>query len=181
MANDDVTIDSQKLDKLLSNFSNNLDNVNKKVMDDLSELALSEMKKNYSAAEFQPGNSETMSFSIEDDESGKIVKMSGPQAAYSEFGTGTQGELSPHPKKSEYPLNAYNSGKTIRPAQKDIITDNFEFISAGSLYWTYTGEDGQKHYTQGIPAQKEVFDAGQTVLKKMNSIIKERLGEMFKQ
>lgn len=180
MANNDIQIDSEKLDKVLSNFTNNLDNTSKNVINDLSELALSEMKKNYANAEFQPGNAETMSFSIEEEQDGKTVKMSGPQAVYSEFGTGTEGALHPHPKKNEFPLNPYNSGSTIRTAKKDIVTEDFEYIPQGTLYWTYTGDDGKKHYTQGIPAQKEVFDAGQTVLNKMKSIMKNRLGEMFK-
>jgi hypothetical protein len=120
-----------------------------------------------------------MDFAKTGSASEKTVAMTGPQAIYSEFGTGTQGGLHPHPKKNEYGLNPYNSGPTIRTAMKDIDSDDGH-IPAGTLYWTYKSEDGEIHYTQGIPAQKEVFDAGQTVLKEMPSIIKQRLEEIFK-
>lgn len=177
MADDGVKINSEKLDEVLSNITSSLNNTSKQVLDDLAELALDEMQKNYSSAEYQAG--ESMDFSKTGSDSEKTVSMSGPQAAYSEFGTGTRGGIHPHPKKNEYGLNPYNSGPTIRPAMKEIKTDDGN-IAPGTLYWTYKGDDGKIHYTQGIPAQKEVYNAGQTVLKEMPSIIKKRLEEMFK-
>jgi hypothetical protein len=174
---DDVTINSEKLDELLNDINAHLNNTSKQVLDDLAELALSEMQQNYSKAEYQAG--EAMDFSKTGSTSEKTVAMSGPQAAYSEFGTGTQGELHPHPKKNEYGLNPYNSGPTIRPATAKV--EEKTGIPTGTLYWTYKDDAGEIHYTQGIPAQKEVYDAGQTVLKEMPSIIKQRLGEIFKQ
>lgn len=176
MAND-VTVNSKELDKLLQNFTTHLQDKSKEIIDDLSELALKEMQDNYSKAEYQAG--EYMDFSKTGSEHEKTVAMSGPQAAYSEFGTGTRGGIHPHPKKNEYSLNPYNSGPTIRPAKTLIHTEDGD-IPPGTLYWTYKSEDGEIHYTQGIPAQKEVFDAGQTVIKKMPSIIKNRLEEIFK-
>lgn len=176
MANN-PTIDSQKLDEVLSNITDRLSNTSKQVIDDLAELALKEIQGNYSKAEYQAG--EEMDFSKTGTDTEKTVSMSGPQAAYSEFGTGTQGELHPHPRKNEYGLNPYNSGPTIRPATAEV--EEKTGISTGTLYWTYKDDAGEIHYTQGIPAQKEVYDAGQTVLKEMPSIIKQRLGEIFKQ
>ena len=173
---DNPTIDSEKLDEVLSNLTGNLNNVSKQVIDDLAELALDEMQKNYSKAEYQAG--EQMDFSKTGSDTEKTVSMSGPQAAYSEFGTGTQGQMYPHPKKNEYGLNPYNSGETIRPATKSVQEKTG--IPEGELYWTYKAPDGKIYYTQGVPAQKEVYNAGQTVLKQMPSIIKKRLGEMFK-
>lgn len=176
----DVTISSEKLDKFLNNIDKNLSDASDKVINDLANLALSEMEENYAKAEFVPG--EELSFNKVNTENGKKVYMSGKQAAYSEFGTGTHGALHPHPIKSDFPLNQYNSGETIRPAKKMIDgerTTNGMPIPIGALYWTYQAEDGNVYYTQGIPAQKEVYDAGQTVKKKMKSIIKENLRGLF--
>lgn len=174
---DDVTINSEELDKMLENVTNSLVDKGKEILDDLAELALDEMQKNYAKAEYQAG--EEMNFIKKGTETEKIVAMTGPQAAYSEFGTGTRGGMHPHPKKNEYSLNPYNSGATIRAA-KTLITTEDGSISPGTLYWTYKSPDGQIHYTQGIPAQKEVFDAGQTVIKQMPSIIKKRMEEIFR-
>lgn len=176
MANNGITIDSEKLDNVLQNITTNLESVTKNVIDDLAELALDEMQKNYAAAEYQPG--EEMDFYKTGSDTEKTIAMSGPQAVYSEFGTGTQGGLHPHPKKNEYGLNPYNSGPTIRAATSKV--NNEHGIPVGTLYWTYKDPSGEIQYTQGIPAQKEVYNAGQTVLNKMPSIIKKRLGEIFK-
>lgn len=176
-----VTIIGEKaLNQALNNLKANLGNINNTVINDLAELALSEMKKNYANADFQPGNIESTDFTMEDEGKGKNVKMSGPQVVYTEFGTGTRGALHPHEMKDKFSLNPYNDGPTIRAAKKDIITSDFEHIPAGTLYWTYKDSYGGIHYTQGIPAQKIVYNAGQTVLKKMKSIIKKRMEEQLK-
>lgn len=183
MANNGTTIDCEKLDNVLRNLTTNLEGVSKKIIDDLAELALDEMQKNYSKSEYEPG--EEINFYKTDSDTGKTVAMSGAQAVYSEFGTGTHGGLHPHPKKNEFNLKPYNSGETIRTATAKVheITSkdsNNPTIPEGTLYWTYKGKDGEIHYTQGIPAQKEVYNAGKTVLKKMPSIIKKRMEEIFK-
>lgn len=177
---DDVTINSEKLDNFLSNASNNVENISKKIIEELAELALSEMQNNYSKSEYRP--SEYMDFSKTGTDTEKKVSMSGPQAVYSEFGTGTRGGMHPHPKKSDFDLNPYNSGSTIRSSSNIIPSDKVaeqQDIPPGTLYWTFQGEDGQIYYTQGIPAQKQVYDAGRTVQKKISSVIKKNLKEMF--
>lgn len=172
----DVTIDSKKLDEFLENTTSHLESASKRIIDNLAELALKEMQENYSKAEYQAG--ETMDFGKTGTESSKRVFMGGPQAAYSEFGTGTQGAMHPHPRKNEFNLNPYNSGETIRPATPKVTEKTG--IATGTLYWTYQDDSGEVHYTQGIPAQKEVYNAGKTAIKKMPKIIKEELKEMFK-
>jgi hypothetical protein len=53
-------------------------------------------------------------------------------------------------------------------------------IPANGLYWTYTDENGIKHYTQGIPAQKIVYNANKTMKEKLPSICKEAVEEVLK-
>lgn len=110
------------------------------------------------------------------------MQWSGPQAWYSEFGTGTRGQLQPHPYKGKYALNPYNSGKTIRPASEKVSQKEGAKkaeIKKGDLYWTYIGEDGKLYYSKGVPAQKIVYDAGQLAKRRLNPTIKKHMKGMF--
>jgi hypothetical protein len=148
-----------------------------KIIDALAERALEEIKNNYSKAEYGQAG-EYMDFEKIGTVDEKTVSMSGPQAWYSEFGTGTYGEMQPHPLKDRFGLNPYNSGPTIRPASEKVSmkTD----IPVGSLYWTYKAENGQIYYSQGVPAQKQVYNAGKTIEKELPEIVDKYMKGMFK-
>lgn len=80
-------------------------------------------------------------------------------AMFVEFGTGQIGKESPYP----YPLPNgvswdYATGKTIR---QNAVT--------GRYYWFYPGDDGQWHYTEGMPARPFMHD---TSIELMNIIVK---------
>lgn len=137
------------------------------IIDELAERALTEIRNNYIQGEYQAG--EEMDFVKTGSENEKTVSMVGPQAWYSEFGTGTHGEQHPHPLKQRFKLNPYNSGETIRKATKSVAEKTG--IPEGELYWTYQDVNGEIQYTQGIPAQKQVYDAGQTIQKEIPEIV----------
>jgi hypothetical protein len=112
--------------------------------------------------------------------------MYGYQAIYSELGTGTEGAQHPHPTKGNYELDAYNSHKvpngTIRHAtEKDAKAagEQGKEIGVGDLFWTYTDENGEKQYTQGIPAQKQGYTALEDSAKKAKTFIKKRVQEVL--
>ena len=168
-------VDSKELDKFLGNFDTKLEQACQNILDDLAERAFKEIYDNYSKAEHQAG--EGMDFAKTGSKNEKTVSMLGPQAWYSEFGTGTEGEISPHPLKQRFGLNPYNSGKTIRHASKSVAEKTG--ISEGTLYWTYKDDNGEIHYTQGIPAQKEVYNAGVTIQKEMEEIVDKNMKGMF--
>lgn len=172
---DDITVDAEQLEDFLNNASKYIENAAKQSITDASELALSEMEKNNATARFE--SSSDMVFSIEDTEDGKNVYMSGEQAVYSEFGTGTEGGMQPHPMKRDFQLNDYNSGRTIRTATDE--TAKKALIAPGTLYWTFKDDEGNLHYTQGIPAQKQVYNAGIEVQKQMPEIIEKNLRRIF--
>lgn len=172
---DDITIDAEQLEDFLNNASKYIENAAKESIIQASELALNEMEKNNSEARFE--TSSEMIFSIEDTEDGKNVYMSGPQAVYSEFGTGTEGAMQSHPMKHDFDLNDYNSGKTIRTATDK--TAEKALIAPGTLYWTFKDDNGALHYTQGVPAQKQVYNAGLEVQKQMPDIIEKNLRRIF--
>ena len=118
-----------------------------------------------------------MDFTKVGTETEKTVSMSGPQALYSEFGTGTRGGLHPHPMKNNFNLNPYNSGRTIRAASSKVTEKSG--IPAGTLYWTYKDSEGNIQYTQGIPAQMQVYKAGKTVINEMPAIVTKNLKGVF--
>lgn len=171
-------LSNKELDELARNLDNWADMMKKatvNIVKDLSEYGLQRMQEIYAEAQSQYEDSTYMDFSITGSETEKTVSMSGPQALYDEFGTGTIGEQNPHPAKNEFGLNPYNSGPTIR-----IATENTKEIKPGELYWTYKDEAGVVHYTQGIPAQKEGYDSLKDTIKKAPSIIKKRMEETLK-
>lgn len=159
-------------------WAKKVDIAGKNLVQDLAELTKTEMENNF--------NSQTvktitpMSFEIEkNNDYTRTVKMIGTQAIYNEFGTGTEGEESPHPKKTEFGLNPYNSGPTIRKALTDMETEEGKIISVGDLYWTYLDERGIWTPTQGIPAQKVVYNAAKVARQKMPELAEKRLKEVF--
>lgn len=169
----------------ISNLANKLDAIANKLekmadnlVDDIAELGLEEMQKNFSSSSYQPEDG--MSFSKVGSSKSKKISMIGSQAIYHEFGTGTMGEQSPHPQKNDFELNAYNSGRTIRRNTKANSTATMLGIPANGLYWTYVDENGIKHYTQGIPAQKVVFDTNKTIKEKLPSLCKKAVEEVLK-
>lgn len=153
----------------------NLKETCQKIINELADRALDEIRNNYSQSEYQAG--EEMDFIKVGDENEKTVSMAGPQAWYSEFGTGTRGALHSHPLKKRFELNPYNSGETIRVASESVSKKTG--IPENTLYWTYKAPDGEVYYTQGIPAQKEVYDAGQTIQDEIPKIIEKYMKGMF--
>ena len=84
--------------------------------------------------------------------SGTLI-LSGKNAIYDEFGTGEEGRADPHPLKSYYNLNEYNSGPTIYYNQW-----------AGRTGWNYKPMAGKPYFevgtgfTSGVPSGKMVFN-----------------------
>lgn len=176
-----IDIESKELDKFFINIEKKLQESSISIIEELSNIALKEIQENYSKAEYQAG--EYMDFSKLGSDKEKTVSMSGPQAWYSEFGTGTRGELQPHPLKQRFGLNPYNSGKTIRKATEKTAQKGKAIeagITPGTLYWTYKDSNGEIHYTQGIPAQKEVYNAGKTVEKELPKVVEKYMKGMFR-
>lgn len=80
-----------------------------------------------------------------------------------EFGTGQMGKDTPYP----YPLPEgvswdYNVGKTIRQNAK-----------TGTYYWFYPGQDGQWHYTEGMPARPFMYLTSMELIREIPKIAKE--------
>lgn len=87
-------------------------------------------------------------------------------ACFVEFGTGQRGEDKPYP----YPLPEgiswdYNVGKTIRQNPE-----------TGRYFWFYPGQDGQWHYTEGMPARPFMYLTSMELIREVPKIAKEVFG-----
>lgn len=159
----------------LNNLQKDLDGASEQIVEELANLGLSEIQKNYSNTPFKDGNDDVNFFQTGTNKKKKIG-VTGSQVLYNEFGTGTEGEQSPHPEKGEYGLNAYNSGKTIRENNKEDSIATMQGIPKNGLYWTYY-VGNEKIYTQGIPAGKQVYNAKNEIQKSKNKIIEKVVGD----
>ena len=159
----------------LDNWAATMKKAGANIANDLAEYGHKKMQEIYQEAQQQYQDMSSMDFTITGSETEKTISMIGEQALYDEFGTGTRGAENPHPAKSEFGLNDYNSGPTIRAAKTEI-----NGIKPGDLYWTYKDEAGEVHFTQGIPAQKEGYDSLKAMKQKAPEIIRKRMEETLK-
>lgn len=164
--------------KNLEEWTKKLDEANKNIVSDIAKYGSKRMKQIYNESGVQDNS--PMTFDITGDDTEKKVSMTGEQAIYDEFGTGTFGAESPHPTKNAFDLNPYNSGKTIRRNKDPYSYASFAGIPEDGLYWTYTDARGKKKYTQGIAAQKEGYDSLKDSIEKAPSIIKKRMEDTLK-
>lgn len=89
-----------------------------------------------------------------------VLRVVGSQLIYDEFGTGDEGQRDPHPRKSEYNLNDYNSGPYIRE-------DKY-----GRHYWFYKNK-----ITNGVPSGKFLFESMMNAQNYKADVIKKKTKE----
>lgn len=164
----------KKLTKLKSKYSKIQDDV----LDEIAEYAKDQIEQNYQSSEFQEENSDRKT-EIKKEENRRIVATTGSQVLYTEFGTGTIGASHPHPEKDSYPLNDYNSGVTIRANTKKDSNASKEGIPLNGLYWTYKDKEGNKVYTQGIPAGMQIYKAELNTRRKAKLIAKRKVADVL--
>lgn len=171
-----ATINSviNKLNKFRSSYSK----LQTEILDEVAEYTKNEIEKNYQSSQYEEESGDR-NIMINKAEKSRTITVSGSQVLYTEFGTGTIGESHPHPEKSKYNLNPYNSGKTIRPNKKKDSTASKEGIPLNSLYWTYINKSGEKVYTQGIPAGMQVYRAVQNTKKKIKPITQRKVADLL--
>lgn len=165
----------KELIKKLENFQGELKQAEEQIVEELADLGLQEIQDNYASTPFKDGN-EDVSFFSKGTGKKKTIGVTGSQVLYNEFGTGTEGQNSPHPEKGNFGLNPYNSGNTIRKNNKEDSTASKLGIPNGGMYWTYrTGNI--KVYTQGIPAGMQVYKAAKKMQKEKYKICKKVVGD----
>lgn len=171
LSNQDITHLIKRLEKL----QKELEKADSQIVKELSDLGLKAIESNYSTTPYKDGN-EDVSFYSTGSEKKKKIGVTGSQVLYNEFGTGTEGQNSPHPKKGEFGLNGYNTGETIRQNNSENSSASRLGIPVGELYWTYR-EGNVKKYTQGIPAGKQVYLAAKMLKREKDKIVKKVVGD----
>lgn len=167
--------DLKDLKNRIINFKDNLNQLDSNIVNKLADFSLNEIQNNFSATDYKDGNDD-VDFFQRGTEKAKTVGMSGTQVLYDEFGTGEEGAKNGHEMKGDFPLNPYNSGKTRRRNKKSDSNATANGIPVGGLYWTYK-KNGEKRYTQGIPAGKQVLNAAIALRKQKNKIIKKEVSD----
>ena len=103
----------------------------------------------------------------------------GKDVIYEEFGTGDRGEDDPHPDKSKYNLNDYNSGYFIMSVEDIGNQDLLDFLKEEGItsgkYWSYR-KNGERHFTQGVPSGKEMWNTRNEMIKNIIPKAKKELG-----
>lgn len=152
----------------------NIDNLKKIIIDDLKEIGLKEINSSIGTSEYK--TSEPLTVINREN----TIGIGGTQAIYDEYGTGTVGELNPHPEKpgflDDYNYNTIANGGSIRENKKEESTATLEGIPIGGLYWTFKF-NGKKIYTQGRPAGMHVYKAKRKIRDNLKDIVKKKVGE----
>jgi hypothetical protein len=162
-----VSLSDKGLDDLISKLmllKDGLEQADNKIVEEMADFVEQEVSKNLDTTPFKDGNEDARAYSIVNGNKAE-AGMTGSQVLYDEFGTGTKGEKSPHPKKGDYNLKGYNTGPKIDPDT--------------GVWWYYSNEKGKVVDTTGIPAGLQVFNASQELQKVKLDKIKEKVGEVI--
>jgi len=153
----DLSVSS--LDELLRSvnaYKTKLEAAPVKIVSELAEIGQNEIQANINGITDKDGNYLAVAGEFTFGGTG-FAFMQGEQAGFLEYGTGVQGQSSPHPQASQAGWN-YNSGKTIH-------------VKTGS--WAYWDPARGRHvWTNGIPAQMPVLRAALAMRRKIREVAK---------
>lgn len=166
-----VVIDESNIQDVINAFKsiyNDIDKYVEKTDKKIIEESKKYLDKQYSNR-FKDPNITDISTEYEKIDNGYKLIAKGKDVIYEEFGTGDMGEQNPHPDKSKYDLNDYNSGQYIRNVSdydKNSYTydDLQEFGIDSGKFWRYS-KNGVLYYTQGVPSGKEMWNTRNEIIK----------------
>lgn len=159
--------------KSLNALSKTLEKMPNELVNELGVLGLEKLNEKYSQRK-QDENITDINTSIKPSENRCDILSQGKDVIYEEFGTGDEGKGNPHPDKSKYNLNDYNSGKYIRNANESSAQHG---ITDGK-YWTYK-KDGDIKYTQGVPSGKEMFETSNYLKETIPDVLKKKASDVL--
>lgn len=174
--NKKIGLDIKQIDNLiksLNNLSKTLKKMPTEVTNEIGELGLEILNEKYSQRK-QDANITDINTSIKSSENRCDILSQGKDVIYEEFGTGDKGKDDPHPDKSKYNLNDYNSGKYIRNANEHSAEHG---ITSGK-YWTYK-KNGEVNYTQGVPSGKEMFNTSKELKEIIPKVLQEKASDVL--
>lgn len=169
-----IKVDLSDIDKVVNALEvlyQDLKQAQKDIPKEIAEKGLKFLEKEYQHLYRDP-NIDSISTRTEETAEGYNIIASGSDVVYAEFGTGDKGASDPHPDKSKYSLNPYNSGAHIRDYDKYITVigndgtptinkKRVEMLAKKGItsgrFWAYD-KNGEKQWTQGVPAGKQMFN-----------------------
>ncbi len=179
--NRNVVIDENNIKDVINAFKSIYDNIDKyveKTDKKIIEEGKKYLDKQY-ATRFKDPNITDISTEYEKIDNGYKLIAKGKDVIYEEFGTGDRGEENPHPDKSKYNLNDYNSGTFIMSVEDIGNQELLDYLKQQGItsgkYWTYR-KNGEKHFTQGVPSGKEMWNTRNQLIKEIIPKAKKELG-----
>lgn len=195
--NTEITIDIFDLKGMIKGLEWLQDNLDKQVDEMLKEIAENGekyLKTQYSKSYNDP-NLGDVSVSYKKQLDGYNLSSKGRGIVYREFGSGDEGEISPHEVKNKFDLDDYNSGGTITDindiTNKDVLNVLQENGIISGNFWFYpkNKKDGVKvaqltleqkqnralylinhsedvNISQGVPAGQEMWNTRNHLLNK---------------
>lgn len=156
---------------------NNIDNQVDEMLEEIVKKGETYLDSQY-VSRHKDANITDISTDYKKTTDGYDLRAYGKDVVYEEFGTGDEGESHPHPNKSDYNLNDYNSGPYIRdvsdvPEGSYTMEDLQQIGITSGKFWLYK-KDGVLHYTQGVPAGQEMWNTRNYILKEIPNIVKKR-------
>lgn len=174
--NKKIGLDIRQIDDLmkrLTDLSKDLKKMPNEIVNELGEIGLDKLNEKYSQRK-KDANITDINTSIRPSENRCDILSQGKDVIYEEFGTGDEGSKDPHPDKSRYNLNDYNSGKYIRDANERSAEHG---ITSGK-YWTYE-KNGTIYYTQGVPSGKEMFDTSNYLRNTIPDVLRKKASDVL--
>lgn len=175
--------DFENIAKALHTYADDLKKSNMEIAKEVANQGLTKLNEEYKNLYNDP-NLTDIQTKVEKKEKGYSITAYGDDVVYAEFGTGDMGAQNSHPKKSDYNLNPYNSGETIRDVSSlqlmgKALQNVAEHGIVSGKYWTYK-KDGAVHYTQGVPAGKQMYNIVNYLKSDdgVKKIVQEKLGEI---
>jgi len=162
-----INLDTNEISSLiksLKTLSNDLQKLPKEITKEIADIGQEFLENEYANTKTdQTIDIGTISTEIVETSKGYSIIASGEEVLYAEFGTGEEGSENPHPRKSEFGLNAYNSGPTIKVNTK-----------TGRHFWWYNG------YSEGNASGKQVFNTSKFLKDNViQKVMKEKVGEVI--
>lgn len=168
--NRNVVIDESNIQDVINAFKsiyNDIDKYVEKTDEKIIQESKKYLDKQYSSR-FKDPNITDISTEYEKIDDGYKLIVKGKDVIYEEFGTGDRGEDDPHPDKSKYNLNDYNSGYFIMSVEDIGNQDLLDFLKEEGItsgkYWSYR-KNGERHFTQGVPSGKEMWNTRNEMIK----------------
>lgn len=184
----DVIIDETNIKdviKALQELLSNVDKIADETMQEIAKKGETYLDARY-VTRFKDPNITDISTDYRKSQGGYVLEAKGRDVIYEEFGTGDEGASHPHPNKSAYALNDYNSGSQIRDVsdydENSYIYDDLrDFGITSGKFWIYSKDGSTLYYTQGVPAGREMWDTRNYLIKQAIPEIGKRKGREIRE